>query len=73
MNWISVKDRLPEKTIFCLVYNREWFRSIRNATFWKTTKLFEIHKWEGQSLKDPSPCNPTHWVELTLPETKEKS
>ncbi len=73
MNWIKVKDRLPEETITCLVCNEELPMRFYIAMYWSGRKLFEIHTAEGHRLYDAIPYYATHWMPLTMPETKEES
>lgn len=71
MDWISVKDQLPEETIICLVCNDDMPGRFYIAMFWSSGKLFEVNNLEGRSLYNAIPYHATHWMPINMPETKE--
>lgn len=68
MEWISVKDRLPEKDMVCLVWNDsrpfQFYVSIYVSYF----KEFEVSMIGGNRLNDPICFNATHWAEIKAPD-----
>jgi hypothetical protein len=63
--WISVKDRLPEKDQEVLMYDGIF---ILTCLFWKSRKL--AFQWE---LSSGIICNPTHWMPLPKPPEDSKT
>jgi hypothetical protein len=56
--WISVKDRLPDKNIPSQFYLCYWNGYIRVCKYWRTRKVFELR---GKEVKV------THWMPLPEP------
>lgn len=56
--WISVKDRLPDKNIPSQFYLCYWNGYIRVCKYWRTRKVFELR---GKEVKV------THWMPLPQP------
>jgi len=74
IEWISVKDRLPEKTSIYLVKLRDDYRTRINPKF-KVTRCwfsplrqFKDHEFEykWRYKKEKVNCV-THWAEINLP------
>ena len=61
IQWISVSERLPNKTMRCLVYGSGG--GIYTAEFIKSG---DWHKWHKLNSKNHY-CNPTHWMPLPEP------
>lgn len=68
MNWISVKEKLPETIIYCLIYYCE---------DWNYNKLWRIgwcfYNSLGEWCIENSKVNPTHWMPIPDPPDKEKN
>ena len=62
-NWISVKDRLPEKSQRCIIYERYEYRTISLVYYFSENK-----KWQDEIGDE---YYPTHWMPLPEP-SKEK-
>jgi len=64
MEWISVKDRLPEVDIICVVWNKsrpfQYYISCYSSFF----KEFEVYMIGMSRLNDPIAFNATHWMPL---------
>lgn len=64
MEWVSVKDRMPEKDCVCVVCNEkrpfQYYISIYSEFF----KEFEVYMIGCSRLNDPICFNATHWVKL---------
>ncbi len=59
MEWISVKDRLPEEFIDCLVCHDNW-PGVYQAIYHGTCKLFVLSVPNSYR----TPLDVTHWMEL---------
>lgn len=64
--WISVKDRLPDRDQEVLGYEKPF---ISTCLFWRSRSFLMEHQWE---LSNGRNCNPTHWMELPAPPKEEK-
>lgn len=77
--WISVKDRLPEKADRYLVYQikEEHSHNLLNCNYPYPCcecnvayfSYFEKEYWQWDSFTNLK-CNPTHWMSLPLPPEK---
>lgn len=56
--WISVKERLPDRDQEVLVYEKPF---ISTCLFWRSRSFLMEHQWE---LSNGLNCNPTHWMPL---------
>jgi hypothetical protein len=65
MEWISVKDRLPEMNELCIV-TTEW-RGIVPATYGNESWIFD----EGQGWSEKALSYVTHWMPLSPPPKEE--
>lgn len=67
MEWISVKDRLPEKDCVCVVWNERRPFNYYISTFNKYFEEFEVYMIGGSRLNDPITFHATHWLALKMP------
>lgn len=68
MDWISVKDRLPEAEKLCLLFGREEYEIGRITN----DGIFDI--WEDYKFSaEMEPEMITHWMPLPAPPTETKS
>ncbi len=67
MEWISAKERLPEKDCVCIIWNDsrpfQYYISIYDASF----KEFEVYMIGMSRLNDPITFNATYWMALKPP------
>ena len=69
MEWISVKDRTPERDTICLVWNEKRPFQFYVSNYSKFFDEFEV--WQVGSmirLPDPVTFKATHWCEIESPE-----
>jgi hypothetical protein len=77
MNWISVKDRLPEKEDEYLVITKDLLNSCVCLHIWdkiliRKKEIFEWSRCLQESYDHPYPCGEvTHW--MPLPKLPNKS
>ena len=64
--WISVKDRLPDRDQEVLGYEKPF---ISTCLFWRSRSFLMEHQWE---LSNGRNCNPTHWMPLPDAPKEEK-
>ena len=62
MNWIKVKDRLPEHKEWVFVYNGRW----RGVAQRNADAFFKIEEWQDECGEYVLP-SPTHWMPLPEP------
>ena len=65
MQWISVKDRLPETNELCIV-STEW-RGIVPAIYGNESWIFD----DGQGWSEKALSYATHWMPLPVPPKEE--
>lgn len=61
MEWISVKDRLPEESMHVLIYTEFW--QIEQASYYQADDLTK-HFWIHNQVVD---YKTTHWMPLPSP------
>lgn len=67
MNWISVKDRRPEKDALCLVVNEKRPFQYYVSHYSKYFDEFEVWMVGAMiRLPDPVTFNATYWIEIPL-------
>ena len=67
MEWISVKDRLPEKDCVCVVWNENRPFQYYISHYVHYFKEFEVWMIGASRLNDPICFNTTHWMPLPKP------
>lgn len=70
MEWISVKERLPEKECVCVVWNENRPFQYYISMYLPFFKEFEVWMIGGSRMDDPICFNATHWIKLDTPQQK---
>lgn len=67
MEWVSVKNKLPEQDCICVVLNEKRPFQFYISNYLHYFKEFEVYMIGGSRLNDPICFNATHWMNLTDP------
>ncbi len=67
MEWISVKDRLPEKDCICVIWNESRHFQYYISNYVHFFKEFEVWLIGASRINDPICFHATHWAELQCP------
>lgn len=67
MEWVSVKDRLPERDCICVVWNENRPFQYYISSFSEFFKEFYVYRMGGSALMDPICFNATHWLPIPKP------
>jgi hypothetical protein len=67
MEWISVKDRLPDEDCICVIWNENRPFNYYISVYSKYYNEFEVYLIGGSRLMDPISFNATHWMKLSEP------
>jgi len=67
MEWVNVKNRLPEKDCVCVVWNETRPFNYYISTYSNFFKEFEFYMIGASRLNDPICFNATHWMLLSQP------
>jgi hypothetical protein len=66
--WISVKEKLPERDTMCLIWNKIRPFSFYVSCYCSYTKEFEVSLIGCTRLPDNVAFNVTHYMILSMPE-----